>query len=189
MNEETNDFLKENLEEAHTIFHSIIREMKENNIVFSYGTLEAMESNSYQEVNEKLNTMGYYVLKSKDILEKNSEMYNTEYSLYIKYFALYVVSLLFIKLYHKIFNTSELNDMVKYIVGLFLGSTYIGLLNKDIQDNRSDTKEKRDAINDLKTMKEDYKKIHDEIVHEIDSIFAINSGLWDMLDQGKVKKK
>ena len=75
--------------------------------------------------------------------------------------------------------------MVKYAVGMFLGGTYMALLNKDINDNRSDTKEKRDIINKLKTMKEEYKKLHNQVVREIDNIFAINSVLWTKLDESK----
>ena len=116
-------------------------------------------------------------------------MLEEETSIYIKYISLYIATILFLRLYHEIFDTSELNDMIKYMVGLFLGSTYIGLLNKDIHDSRSDTKEKRDAINELKTMKEEYQKMHDEAVREIDYIFAVNSNLWDELDKEMVKTK
>lgn len=189
MNEETNDFLKENLEEAHSTFHAIISEMKENQIDYPYSVLESMEMNSYHEISDIISKMRYYVLEAKGLREDNSELFDSEYSLYIKYISLYIVSLLFIRLYHEIFDTSKISDMLKYIIGMFLGSTYIGLLNKDINDNRSDTKDKRDLINKLKTMKEEYKDIHDKAVREIDAIFAINGGLWTMLDEEKTKKK
>ena len=189
MNEETNDFLKENLEEAHTTFQAIISEMKENQIDYPYSVLESMEMNSYHEISDIISKMRYYVLEAKGLREDNSELFDSEYSLYIKYISLYIVSLLFIRLYHEIFDTSKISDMLKYIIGMFLGSTYIGLLNKDINDNRSDTKDKRDLINKLKTMKEEYKDIHDKAVREIDAIFAINGGLWTMLDEEKTKNK
>ncbi len=189
MNEETNDFLKENLEEAHSTFHAIISEMKENQIDYPYSVLESMEMNSYHEISDIISKMRYYVLEAKGLREDNSELFDSEYSLYIKYISLYIVSLLFIRLYHEIFDTSKISDMLKYIIGMFLGGTYIGLLNKDINDNRSDTKDKRDLINKLKTMKEEYKDIHDKAVREIDAIFAINGGLWTMLDEEKTKKK
>lgn len=189
MNEETNDFLKENLEEAHSTFQAIISEMKENQIDYPYSVLESMEMNSYHEISDIISKMRYYVLEAKGLREDNSELFDSEYSLYIKYISLYIVSLLFIRLYHEIFDTSKISDMLKYIIGMFLGSTYIGLLNKDINDNRSDTKDKRDLINKLKTMKEEYKDIHDKAVREIDAIFAINGGLWTMLDEEKTKKK
>ena len=188
MNQETNDFLKDNLEDAHNIFLSIISEMKENNISFSYNVIEEMEKNSYQDINEKLNKMNFYVLESNNLREDNAELFNREYSLYTKYISLYVVSIALIRLYHEIFDTTKLNDLTKYIVGMFLGGTYMALLNRDLNDNKSDTKDKRDLINKLKTMKEDYKKIHDQVVFEIDSIFAINSGLWTKLDEEKTKK-
>ena len=133
--------------------------------------------------------MIYYVSEAKSLKEENKEMYEVEHGMYIKCISLYIVTLLFLRLYNEIFDTSELNDMIKYMVGLFLGSTYIGLLNKDIHDNRNGTKERRDLINRLKTMKEDYKKMHDEAVNEIDYIFAVNTNLWKELDKERVKVK
>lgn len=185
MNQETNDFLKEELQEAHNTFHGIIKEMKSNGILYEYRKLEEIEMNSFIEINELINKMGYYVLESKNLKEDNSEMFNNEHRLCIKYLVLYGISLVFIKLYHTIFNTDDLDDMVKYIVGIFLGSMYMGLLCKDLYDNRTDTKDKRDLINKLKTMKEEYKDSHDSVVREINYIFALNDNLWDELDKGK----
>lgn len=188
MNQETNDFLLYNLEEAHNTFISIIREMKDNNIEFNYKELEMMERNSYQYVMDTINKMNYYVSYNDSVKDQQMELLEEKYRLIFKYTSLYVVTLVLIRLYHEIFDTSKLNDMVKYGVGLFLGSCYMGLLNRDINENYSDTKEKRDLINKLKTMKEEYKQDHDKIVFEIDSIFALNSYLWTELDKVKYRK-
>ena len=187
MNQETNDFLNENLEEAHNTFNSIIKEMKQNNISINYQELEEREIKCYYEIKEIMNEMNCFVHNTNIIKENNKELFNYKYNLYLKYLSLYIVSLVFISLYHKIFDTSKLHDIVKYFVGMFLGSTYMGLLKKDISDNLSDTKEKRDLINQLKTMKEEYKKDHDTVVCEINGMFGINDILWDRLD--KVKEK
>ena len=189
MNEETNEFLKENLIEAHFYFKYLINEMKNNNIPFEYEIIESMEQNSFNEINNRINKMAYFVLVSENLKEDNKELFHRQYSLYLKYISLYIVSMVFIRLYYEIFDMSKLNEMLKYMVGMFLGSTYIGLLNKDLYDNQNDTKEKRDTINRLKTMREEYKKNHDEVVHEIDNIFSINSSLWNILDDKKIMKK
>jgi len=189
MNEETNEFLKENLIEAHFYFKYLINEMKNNNIPFEYEIIESMEQNSFNEINNRINKMAYFVLVSENLKEDNKELFHRQYSLYLKYISLYIVSMVLIRLYYEIFDMSKLNEMLKYMVGMFLGSTYIGLLNKDLYDNQNDTKEKRDTINRLKTMREEYKKNHDEVVHEIDNIFSINSSLWNILDDKKIIKK
>ena len=189
MNEETNDFLRENLEEAHATFNSILLEMKEKNVVANYYELIDKEEKCYQETFEIVNKMNYFVTKASSLQEEKNELLEAEYGIYIKYFSLYIVSLLFIRAYHEIFDTKDLSDILKYIVGMFLGSAYMILLNKDIHDNRSNTKEKRDLINELKTLKEQYKEAHDKAVCEIDGIFAFNDTLWDKLDKEKVKKK
>ena len=189
MNEEVNDFLKINLEEAHSIFKGIISEMKDNNVDVDYYELETEEMNCYQNVTSIMNKMDYYIKLTNDLDEDKTEIVNAEYKLYLKYISLYIVSFVFIRVFYEIFDTSKLNEMVKYMVGMFLGSTYIALLNKDIHDNRNDTKEKRDLINKLKTLKEEYQKNHDQAVCEIDGIFALNDTLWDVLYREKIKNK
>ncbi len=189
MNKETNDFLLENLDEAHESFIHILKEMKENNIDVDYHELETKERENYQSIVNEINQMGYYVSEATTLREENSDLFDYEYTLYIKYAILFGVSLAFIKLFHVIFDTSRLDDIVKYGVGMLFGGTYIGLLNKDIHDNRSCTKEKRDLINKLKTFKENYKISHDKAVCNIDGIFSLNGFLWDKIEEEKVKKK
>ena len=189
MNKETNDFLLENLDEAHQSFTSLIKEMKENNIDEDYYELEKEERDSYNVASNAIKQMTYYVNEANTIREENDELYQNERLLFIKYSTLYGVSLAFIKLFHIIFNTDNMSDMTKYSIGMILGSVYVALLCKDISDNRSDTKEKRDALNKIKTMKEEYKKTHDDAVLKIDSIFSTNTKLWKKFDSIKVKSK
>ena len=189
MNEEVNNFLKANLEEAHDTFKAIISEMKDENISIDYSEVEKNEQDYYLEVAEIMNKLNYYVLEAKALKEDQDAILEEEYKLYLKYFALYVVSLAFIRIFYEIVDTSKLNEMVKYAVGMFLGSTYMGLLNKDLRDNRSDTKDKRDLINRLKTMKEEYKATHDEVVLKIDCMFDLNTRLWGVLDRERTKNK
>ena len=191
MNQEVNDFLKQNLLEAHATYNTIISEMKENNITFEYDVLNEKENESFTSICEMINKMQCNLSEYNRLKEDNQEIFDNEYSIYLKYFSLYIVSILFIKVFHIIFDTEKLSDILKYAIGMFLGSTYIGLLNKDIHDNRSDSKETRDLINRLKTLKEEYKENHDMAVIEIDYIFALNTNLWNKLDEGKklVKNK
>ena len=187
MNEETNEFLNYNLEDAHNIFKSIINEMKDNGIIVDYNELESDEMNCYLKVSEILLKMHYFVSKSKNLEESNLEIKEIEYKLYLKYISLYVVSLVFIRIFYEIYDTSKLNEMIKYIVGMFLGSSYMFLLNRDIKDNRYNSKEKRELINELKTLKEEYKENHDLAVCEIDGMVKLNDILWDRLDSEKEK--
>ena len=114
-----------------------------------------------------------------------AELFNNKKIIYTKYIILCFASIVFVKLYHKIFNPGKFDEFVHYLVGLFLGGTFVGLLNKDLNDNMSDTKEKRDLVNRLKTLKEEYKELHDNAVIIIDIIFSMNDKLWDEIDKSK----
>ena len=191
MNQETNDFLVQNLIEAHVTFNSIIKEMQDDKISFNYKFVEEREKESYQIVYDIINKMNFNVYEYNDLKEKNNDLFDSEYKIYLKYFSLYLVSLVFIRVFYEVFDTSKLSEMLKYVIGMFLGSTYITLMNKDINDNRNGSKDRRDLINKLKTLKEEYKVNHDKAVNEIDYMFALNTNLWNELDSNKklVKNK
>lgn len=191
MNQETNDFLEYNLQEAHATFNTIIAEMQNEKISFNYEVIEDKENISFQIVCDLLCKMDFNLYEYNSLMDKNSELFDNEYKIYLKYISLYMVSIIFIRLFHEIFDTSKLNEILKYAIGMFLGSTYMGLMHKDLNDNKNDTKEKRDLINRLKTLKEEYKKNHDQAVNEIDYMFALNTNLWNELDNSKklVKNK
>lgn len=185
MNIETNEFLKFNLEEAHMIFKSIIGEMKENGVSIDYRELELKEMKCYQEISNLMDKMYYCVLRTAELRENQKQTLDEEYRIYLKYMSLYVVSVVLIRLLSEIYDTSKISEIVKYLIGMFLGSTYMVLMNKDINENRTNTKDKRDLINELKTLKEEYKKDHDIVVREIDGIFMLNDTLWNRLDHEK----
>ena len=185
MNQETNDFLTDNLNDAHNIFLNIIREMQQAKIPYEYEFIRQKEMNSFEMIREILVKMNGEVYEYNNLITDNKDFLDEKYKIYLKYLALYVVSIVFVKTYHAIFGTEKFNELWHYFVGLFLGSTFIGLLNKDVHDYQSNTKEKRDLINRLKTLKEEYKLNHDIVVNEIDYIFALNDNLWDELDYKK----
>ena len=191
MNQETNEFLMENLVDAHNIFNSIIKEMQQANIPFEYEFIRDKEMNSYEIVSDLLVKMNSEVYEYNYLIDNNITFFNDKYSFYVRYISLYIISFIFIKMYHEIFTTEKFNEFWHYIVGLFLGSTFVGLLNKDINEYQTNTKEKRDLINRLKTLEEAHRENHDKAVNEIDYIFALNDNLWEELDRGKklVKKE
>lgn len=189
MNKETNEHLEECLEEAHSTFKNIIEEMKEKNIDYDYYEEAIEEEAIFRDVSNKMEKLRNYVAEVECLHDNHIEMISDETILCVKYLSLYAVSLLFIKVFHTIFDTRDLNEMVKYGVGMFLGSTYMGLLGKDIYDNRNGTKERRDLINKLKTIREEYKTIHDDVVFNIDKIFKKNDNLWTVLDRENEKSK
>ena len=191
VNQETIDFLMENLHDAHAIFNTIIHEMQAANIPYEYEFLRQKEQNSYESISNNILKMNSCLYEYDYLKDTNEEFFDYENHIYFKYIILYIVSIVFIRVYHEIFNIERFNEFWHYLVGLFLGSTYIGLLNKDLNEHRGGTKEKRYLINRVKSLKEDYKSSHDNAVVEIDYIFALNDNLWDELDKGKklVKNK
>ena len=189
MNEEVNKFLKWNLEEAYSDFNGVIDEMRENNIPINYEEVIADEKDYYLEVVRIMTKLDYYLSEADDLKEIVDEVRENEFKICFKYAFLYLIYIIFIRLFHEIFDTRDLDDMVKYIAGMFLGSTYVLLMKSEIDDCRSDTKDKRDALNKLKTLKEDYKKTHDELVLKIDSMYKLNTTLWGVYDREKVKNK
>lgn len=189
MNIETNEFLDYNLEDAHAIFLSIIDEMQEKNIDANYTELVNEEAKCYYNVRDMLNKMSYYISTSNRLVMENKKLFDFEYACALKYFSLYVLAVFLIWGYHKIFDTGKMEDIVKYIIGLFLGGTFMGLFSSDIYNNRNCDKETRDLFNELKTMKEEYKKYHDKAVCEINGIFKLNDTLIRKMEQEKVKSK
>ena len=189
MNEETNERLWTSFREAHETHLHILKEMQENGIVEDYNKLEEEENNLYQTVINELRQMDIYLSTSVNLREKSKEIYEYERNLYIKYGVLYIVTFVAIKLFNKYINIKDLNDLAKYGIGIFLGSTYVALLTNDINQNRNESKERRNIINKLKTLREEYKEIHDRAVEEINSIFIKNEKFWDKVERQKVKNK
>lgn len=186
MNQEINNFLSINLNEAHATFNSIIAEMIDNDIQYDYATVKQKEELYYKNVCDIILSLDSMVHEYNCLVLDNAELFDNKKILYIKYILLFITSIIFIKLYHKIFNIDKFNEFLHYLVGLFLGGTFIGLLNKDLSDNMGDTKEKRELVNRLKTLKEEYKELHDNAVIIIDYIFEMNDKLWDEIDKKKV---
>jgi hypothetical protein len=189
MNEEVNSFLKWNLEEAYSDFNGIIAEMKEKNIPIDYDEVIADEKDYYSEVSRIMSQLDYYLSEANDLRDITDEIRVTKFKIGINYAFLYVASLFCIRLFNEIFDTSNLDDMIKYIAGMFLGSTYIKLMKDEIEDYKSDTKEKRDAINKIRTLKEEYKETHDKLVLKIDSMYDLNTKLWNVYEREIVKNR
>lgn len=186
MSQETNDYLMENFIDAHNIFLNIIGQMQECNVQYDYDNIKQKEMESYKNINSALVNMGRELQEYKTLMEDNVDFFNEKYNIYLKYISLYIISIIFIRVYHEIFSLDKFNEFWNYLVGLFLGTTYVGLLNKDLNDYQSDTKEKRDLINRLKTLKEEYKENHDKAVNEINYIFSLNDKLWPEAIKGKM---
>ena len=189
MNEEVNKYLKSELKDAYSTFFGIINEMRDHNIQIDYDGAIADQKDYYQEVRGIMSKLDYYLEEANKLKEDDDILKEMEYKLYFKYATLYVVVLVFIRLFNEIFDTSKLNEMLKYGAGLFLGSYNMWLLNKDIQDIRDGDKETRDFLNKLKTIKEEYKKTKAELVFKINCMFDLNSRLWIILDNEKNKNK
>lgn len=186
MNQETNDFLMENFSDAHNLFLNIIGQMQECNVQYDYDSIKQKEMESYKNISSALINMGCELQEYKTLMEDNREFFNEKYNIFVKYITLYIISIIFIRAYHEIFSLEKFNAFWNYLVGLFLGTTYVGLLDKDLNEYQSDTKEKRDLINRLKTLKEEYKENHDKAVNEINYIFSLNDKLWPEAIKGKM---
>lgn len=189
MNDVTNEYLQECLDEAHASFIDIISEMKSNHMVYDYDADIEEEALRFREATNKLEKLRYLVGDVNRLSDDHIELISDDVIIFVKYMALYAVTFLFLRGLSSIFDTSKMDDMIKYGAGLFLGSTYVGLLSKDIYDNRHGTKERRELINRLKTLKEEYQTCHDDLVIVIDQMFDKNTSLIHDIEDGKIKTK
>lgn len=188
MEQEKNDLLLNDLFEAHGGFDNLINEMKDAGIEFPYDDTITMEEASYSNAFNAISRMNDYVSEYTFLTEENTEFFDHEASIIIKGILLYGVTIIALKLFSKTLSAQKINEIWYLLVGALLGSVNTGIIFNNINNYRYGTKESRDLLNRLATLKENYKKDYDLAFNEVDSMFSLNRNLWKELDNYKAKQ-
>ena len=188
MEQEKNDLLLNDLFEAHGGFDNLINEMKDAGIEFPYDDTITMEEASYSNAFNAISRMNDYVSEYTFLTEENTEFFDHEAGIIIKGILLYGVTIIALKLFSKTLSAQKINEIWYLLVGALLGSVNTGIIFNNINNYRYGTKDSRDLLNRLATLKEDYKKDYDIAYNEIDCMFSLNRNLWKELDKNKAKQ-
>ena len=192
MKEELNNLLLDELDEAHGLFDNIIKEMQSRNISYPYEKVIEMEENSFHISYNAISKLGEIYEKYNYIKEENEEYFSGEKKIFVKYIFLYIVSIIFIKVFSKSLSIAKINEIWFAIVGIVLGSTNAAIIFKNLNNYRNGTKEKRELNNQLMNLKEEYDQNYDIATREINYMFSLNRNLLseiDSLPNKKVLKK
>lgn len=189
MEQEKNDILLDDLFEARGAFDNLINEMRDLGIVYPYEDTISEEEKSYANAFNAISRMNGYTEEYNYLMDENVDFFEEEIRIYVKYAILYGASIILLKLFSKTLSAREISEIWYGLVGLLLGSVNMGVINKNVNDHRYGTKESRDLMNRLSTLKERYKEDYSLAYKEVQSLFDTNNKLWKELDKGKVLKK
>lgn len=187
MEQEKNDLLQNDLFEVNGSIDILIQEMQNLGIEYPYDELVNNKEISYAKAYNAISRMNNYLQEYNYLKEENTEFFEEEISIYIKHTILYALSIILIKVFSKTLSAKEINEIWYGLVGLLLGSVNMGIINSSINDHRNGTKDSRDLINRLTTLKENYKEDYQLAYKEIQSLFAINRILWKEIDKKSEK--
>ncbi len=185
MDESINDLLLDDLVELHAEFKVIIKAMQDDNIAFPYDSIIQMESNSYSISFNAISRMNKSLQDYNYCLEENTDFFNGEKKLYIKYIMLYLVSIIIIRIFSKTLSSAKLNEIWYALLGLILGTVNVNIINQNINDYRYGTKENRELINQVKSYQEDYNNDYKIASREIDYLRSLNRNLLVELHNSK----
>ena len=187
MEQEKNDLLQNDLFEVNGSIDILIQEMQNLGIEYPYDELVNNKEISYAKAYNAISRMNNYLQEYNYLKEENTEFFEEEISIYIKHTILYALSIILIKVFSKTLSAKEISEIWYGLVGLLLGSVNMGIINSSINDHRNGTKDSRDLINRLKTLKENYKEDYQLAYKEIQSLFATNRILWKEIDKKSEK--
>ena len=187
MEQERNDLLLNDLFEAHGGFDNLINEMKDLGISFPYEDTIRIEEASYTNAYNAISRMNEYTTEYNYLYEENGEYFDHEAGIILKGVLLYGVTIIALKLFSKVLSAQKINEMVYLIVGMLLGSINTGMIFNNLNNFRNGTKESRDLLNRLATLRENYKEDYNTAMNEIDCLFSLNRNLWKELDSYKAK--
>lgn len=187
MEQEKNDLLQNDLFEVNGSIDILIQEMQNLGIEYPYDELVNNKEISYAKAYNAISRMNNYLQEYNYLKEENTEFFEEEISIYIKHTILYALSIILIKVFSKTLSAKEISEIWYGLVGLLLGSVNMGIINSSINDHRNGTKDSRDLINRLTTLKENYKEDYQLAYKEIQSLFATNRILWKEIDKKSEK--
>ena len=188
MEQEKNDLLLDDLFEAKGSFDNLINEMKDLGIVFPYEDTIKIEEASYMNAFNALSRMNEYTTEYNYLYEENTEFFDHEAGIILKGVLLYGVTIIALKLFSKVLSAQKINEMVYLIVGMLLGSINTGIIFNNLNNFRNGTKESRELLNRLATLKESYKEDCSIAMNEIDCLYSLNRNLWKELDSHRAKQ-
>ena len=184
-----NNYLMDELLEAHVDFGNIIDAMKDNNIIYPYAKVISIEESSYTISFNAISRM-IKAYEEYNVLKKsNYDFFDEEAKICIKYIMLYLISIIMIKVFSKTLSSEKINEMWFALVGLVLGSTNASLIYKNLNNYRYGNKENRKLMDDMKTLKEDYDRNFDIARREISYLCSLNRNLEKELTSSKVYTK
>ena len=189
MNDWVNNILMNELLEVHTDFNNIISIMKENDITYPYDNLITLEGASYQISYNAISRMIKSYEEYNILKKQNTNFFEDEARIYIKYIMLYVVSIIIIRVFSKTLSSEKINEIWYALAGIVLGSVNTNLIYKNINNYRYGSKDNRMLMDDLSTLKEDYNDNYEIARREIDYMFSLNRNLEKELLKSKVYQK
>ena len=122
------------------------------------------------------------------LMESNADFFEQEISIYAKYAILYVASIIIIKIFAKTLSAKEISEIWFSIIGLVLGSVNMGIIHKNVNNHLYGTKESRELMDKLSTLKENYKEDYAMAYKAIEQISKELNKLWKDLDKSKEKE-
>jgi len=180
MDEFFNNFFLDELEEAHGCFEFLVDVMREQNISYPYDDLIKVEKNSYLIVYSAICQMNNSLDSYYRYIEMNGDFFLEEKKIYMKYFLIYVSSIITYKMVTDSLSTNELNRLWYIIFAVITGIENIHLVNKDIKEYRNNN---ISFIKKLDSIKKEYDDNFKIANREIQYMIALNRNLQKELDK------
>ena len=187
MEQEKNDLLLDDLFESKASFDNLIMEMQDLGINYPYDDTILLAEGSYSNAFNAISRMNGYTEENNFLYEENIDFFEHEIGIVIRGIVLYGISIIAFKLFSKVLSSKQINEMVYLLVGALFGSINMGIIFNNVNQHRNGTKESRDLLNRLNTLKEDYKKDKELATNEIDSLSSLNRNLMREIEKFKEK--
>ena len=188
MEQEKNDRMLDDLFEAHGSFNNIIQEMMDKGIDFPYEDTIKLAETSYANAYNAITRMNEYTTEYNYLYEENDEFFDHEAGIILKGVLLYGVTIIALKLFAKTLSAKQINEIWYLLIGAVMGSVNTGIIYNNINNHRNGSKEARDLLNRLNTLKDSYKEDSKIAEEEIDSLFSLNRNLWKELESHQEKQ-
>lgn len=188
MEQEKNDLLLDDLFESKASFDNLIMEMQDLGINYPYDDIILLAEGSYSNAFNAISRMNGYTEEYNFLYEENIDFFEHEIGIVIRGIVLYGISIIAFKLFSKVLSSKQINEMIYLLVGVLFGSINMGIIYNNVNQYRNGTKESRDLLNRLTTLKEDYKKDKELATNEIDSLFSLNRNLMKEIENFKEKQ-
>ena len=165
------------LEDAHANFEYLISKLSNYESASFIQNVIAIEKRSYDISLDAINKMCDTSIKYNDLYINNIDFFEGEYKMVLKLIMLYIVSIIMIKIFSTTLSSEKLDEMWYGTVGMVLGAANTGLIYNNINHYRYDTKENRELMNEIKSLKEEYDNNFEIATREISYMLSLNRNL------------